>query len=170
MSDLATALDENRAEVRGMIDAIANVSDRWLTPRAPGKWSPSQVVEHVARALEESANEVAGRPAKFPVLPRFLRPVVRGLLFRRILRTGEFGKAKTNKAMDPATGSPTPAEGRQRLETALAEFERECRARGATSSTVASCIFGRVDLGDYVRFQRFHTRHHATQIARAPKA
>ena len=54
--------------------------------RAPGKWSPSQVVEHVGLVLEESANVVSGTPSKFPTLPAFVRPMVRRLLFNRVLK------------------------------------------------------------------------------------
>jgi len=164
MDELAAALTENRKAVDAMMDAIGKVEERWHVPRAPGKWSPSQVVEHVARALEESANEVAGRPAKFPTLPRLLRPVVRGLFFNRVLKTGRFGKAKTNRAMDPEAGPASPAAGRLRLEQALAAFEAECRTRLEKSTTIASGIFGTVALTDYVRFQRFHTRHHTAQM------
>src|SRR5437899_729825 len=88
----------------------------WTSPRAPGKWSPSQIVEHVARSLEESANMAAGRPSKFPRLPGVLHPIVRGLLFKRVLRRAAFPKARTNKAMDPASGPATSAEGRTRVE------------------------------------------------------
>ena len=164
MGEIAAALSANRATMDELIGAVEKAGDRWLIPGAPGKWSPSQVVEHVARALEESANEVAGRPSKLPSLPRLLRPVVRGLFFNRVLKTGTFRKAKTNKAMDPLTGPATPAEGRVRLEGALAEFDRQCRAHGESSDSVDSCVFGVVPLGDYVAFQRFHTRHHTAQL------
>ena len=64
MADINTALRQaetpssadRRRRARGCLDA----------PRAPGKWSPSQIIEHVARSLEESANMAAGRPSKFP--------------------------------------------------------------------------------------------------------
>src|SRR4026209_2461289 len=62
----------------------------WTKPRAPGKWSPSQVVEHVARIMEESANVAAGRPSKFPTIPFFLRPIVRVIVFKRTLWRKDF--------------------------------------------------------------------------------
>src|SRR2546422_10609082 len=128
MADVGTVLAGNRAAVDDLIAAADRTGAAWTTPRAPGKWSPSQVVEHVARSLDESANVVSGAPSKFPTLPFFLRPVVRAFLFNRVLRTNAFPKAKTNKAMNPASGPATPAEGRARLESALARFDRECRA------------------------------------------
>src|SRR5256885_12485994 len=110
MADINAAL----AASKEAIDQLGVTGERtglaWTAPRAPGKWSPSQVVEHVARALEEAANVVSGAPSKFPTLPAFLRPVVRGLFFNRVLKKRAFPKAKTTKAFNPPNGPATPAE------------------------------------------------------------
>jgi DinB superfamily len=164
MADVVEALDGNRVAVNELIAAGERAAGAWTTPRAPGKWSPSQVVEHVARSLEESANVVAGVPSKFPTFPAFVRPLVRGLFFNRVLKTGAFPKAKTNGPFDPVEGPASTAAGRTRLEGALAVFDRECRSRAATGATVASSIFGNVTVADYAKFQEYHTRHHVRQI------
>jgi hypothetical protein len=160
-----STLAANREAVNSLVAAAEGCKAVWTAPRAPGKWSPSQIVEHVARSLDESANLVSGAPTKFPNLPFFLRPVARGFLFNRVLRTGGFPKAKTNKAMDPASGPATPAEARTRLEGALARFDRECRACAeAGKGTIESGAFGRIPLVDYARFIEIHTRHHCKQM------
>lgn len=164
MADVNAVLAANRAAVNDLIAAAERSGAAWTTPRAPGKWSPSQVVEHVARALEESANVVSGAPSKFPTFPSFLRPLVRGLFFNRVLKKSAFPKAKTNQAFDPASGPATPAEAHGRLETALARFDQECRARVGAGQNVVSTIFGTVSVEDYARFQELHTRHHRTQM------
>lgn len=164
MENLDAALAANRAAVNRLIAAAEGSAAGWTTPRAPGKWSPRQVVEHVARALEESANVVAGAPSKFPTFPAVLRPLVRGLFFNRVLQRGRFPKAKTNRAFDPAHGPATPAEARVRLEQALARFDRACRSRFATGQPVQSTIFGAVSVADYARFQEIHTDHHCAQM------
>ena len=74
MADINAALDANRSALNELIAAAEKSGNAWLVPRAAGKWSPSQVVEHVARALDESANLVSGAPSRFPTLPSFLRP------------------------------------------------------------------------------------------------
>jgi hypothetical protein len=119
----------------------------------------------VARSLDESANEVAGSPTRFPHLPFFLKPVARGLLFNRVLRRGAFPRARTSRAFDPASGPATPAEARERLLQALDRFAEACRARAATDSQIHSVVFGVVSLADYVRFQELHTRHHRKQLS-----
>lgn len=161
MLDLNTALEANRSAVEDLADVAERATAHWTTPRSPGKWSPAQVVEHVAMALEENANVVAGRPSKIPTLPALIRPVVR-ILFNRIVRTGKFPKAKTNAAMTPARGPATPADARPRLRAALATFERECRARAGRP--VESLTFGAVAVEDLVRFNELHVRHHIKQI------
>src|SRR5437773_10777565 len=118
MADIHAALAASKEALDQLSVTGEKTGPAWTTPRAPGKWSPSQIVEHVARALEESANVAAGRLSKFPRIPAPLHPVVRGLLFKRVLKKSTFPKARTNKAMNPVDGPATPAEGRLRLEAA----------------------------------------------------
>ena len=106
----------------------------------------------------------AGRPSKFPKFPAIIHPVVRGLLFKRVLRKAEFPKARTNKAMDPASGPATPAEGRTRLETAHQKFDEACRQISTHGERMRTTIFGAVPVEDYVRFMELHTRHHGRQM------
>lgn len=162
MSDVAAALAANRAAANEFIAAADQAASHWSVPRAPGKWSPAQVVEHVARPLEESAHEVAGVPSTFPSFPALVRPLVRGVFFNRVLKRGRFPRARTPPAFDPASGPASPAEGRARVQASLDEFERACRA--CAGPTMSSTIFGTVTVSDYVRFQELHTRHHHRQL------
>jgi DinB superfamily len=164
MADINTALAASKEAIDQLIMTGDRTGPAWTASRAPGKWSPSQIVEHVARSLEESANMAAGRPSKFPKLPAVLHPVVRGLLFKRVLKKARFPKAKTNKAMDPAIGPATPAEGRARLETAHTKFADACRQLVSRGESLRTTIFGAVRVEDYVRFMELHTRHHGKQM------
>ena len=164
MAAINAALGASKEAIDQLIIAGERTGPAWTTARAPGKWSPSQIVEHVARSLEESANMAAGRPSKFPRLPAVIHPFVRGLLFNRVLRKAAFPKAKTNKAMDPASGPAMPAEGRVRLETAHQKFDEACRQTAAHGEPLRTTIFGAVPVEDYVRFMELHTRHHGKQM------
>jgi hypothetical protein len=165
MADINGALAASKEAIEQLIVIGDRTGPAWTASRAPGKWSPSQIVEHVARSLEESAHVAAGRPSKFPKLPALLHPVVRGLLFRRVLKKAAFPKAKTNKALNPASGPPTPAEGRARLETAHNAFDEACRQLASRGERMRTTTFGAVGVEDYVRFMELHTRHHAKQMA-----
>lgn len=164
MHDIHAALDASREAIEQLMAAGEKTGAAWTAAPRPGKWSPSQIVEHVARSLEESANVAIGRPSKFPTLPTFLRPVARSLLFKRVLKKEAFPRAKTNKALNPASGPATPAEGRLRLETAHAQFDRACRELVSHGERMRSSVFGTVGVEDYVRFMELHTRHHARQM------
>ena len=163
MADVNDVLAANRAAVLDLVAAAERSAATWTTPRAPGKWSPSQVVEHVTRGLEEATNVVSGAPS-LPMPPAFLRPLLR-LFFNRILKKGVFPKGfKAHKAMNPASGPATPAEARVRLEGALARFDQECRKRVAGGQHTVSSGFGTVSVEDFVRFSALHTRHHCKQL------
>lgn len=165
MADIDTALAASKDAVEQLMVAGERTGTAWTAARAPGKWSPSQIVEHVARSLEESVNMAAGRPSRFPRFPAVVHPVVRGLLFKRVLRKGAFPKAKTSKAMDPSSGPATPAEGRARLEAAHQKFDAACRQVASHGERMRTTIFGAVPVEDYVRFMELHTRHHGRQMA-----
>ncbi|HUJ23958.1 MAG TPA: DinB family protein [Bryobacteraceae bacterium] len=166
MTDIDTALAANRDAVDQLIRAGEQSGAAWSTPRAPGKWSPSQIVEHVARGLEESVNMATGRPSKVRMPPAVIRPIVRLLLFRRVLRKAAFPEGfQAQKVMNPASGPATPAEGRLRLETAHQNFEEVCR-RIAADGRLMRTIFGSVPVQDLVRFSELHTRHHRKQMAK----
>jgi len=165
MSMNAEVLAGNRAAVEELLVAADRGAATWSQPRAAGKWSPAQTAEHVARALEESGKVIAGQPSVFPSFPRILRPLLRVVFFRKVLKTGLFpGGARTNKAMNPEHGPPSVAEARVRLEGALSMLERATLARGDADQGVDSGVFGMVPLAEYLRFQELHTRHHRRQL------
>jgi len=164
VSDIEAALTASRNAADQLITGAASFGRAWDAPCAPGKWSPSQIVEHVARSYEASVNVAAGRPSAFPSVPRLLHPLLR-IVFRRILRRGVFPKGRTTKAMNPAAGAATPADGRTRLMTAHERFETACRAAAARGTPMKTPMFGAVAVEDFVRFMELHTRHHSRQIA-----
>ncbi|HEX9565271.1 MAG TPA: DUF1569 domain-containing protein [Gemmatimonadaceae bacterium] len=164
MSGLDDVLSVNRDAVEDMAAAAERCGDGWTTPSAPGKWSPSQVVEHVALSLEESAKAINGEPTRFPRFPRVFHPVLRAVFLRRVIRKGGFPKARTNKAMDPPSGPETPAAARTRLESAMGAYEQACRLRAKSGATFRSSIFGNVGITEYAEFQALHTRHHRRQL------
>ena len=164
MADVNDVLATNRAAVLDLVAAAERSAATFTTPRAPGKWSPSQVVEHVAGGLEEGANIVSGAPS-IPMPPAFLRPLLRLLFFNRILKKDAFPKGfKAHKTMNPTSGPATPAEARVRLEGALVRFDQECRRRVASGQHLVSTGFGTVSVEDFVRFNAIHTRHHCKQM------
>ena len=163
MPALDSVLDSNRAAVSDFLAAAEQVAPVWEVPRAPGKWSPCQITEHVARTLEEGAHLVAGDTSVFPTLPPVIRPLVRSIFFKRVLKKDAFPNAKTVKALNPPDG-PSPAEARGRLEDALESFQDACRAQAARGQPIDHPVFGRVSVEDYAKFMKLHTEHHRQQL------
>ena len=168
MADIDTALAASRDAVEQLIRAGEQSGAAWNAPRAPGKWSPSQIVEHVARGLEEGANLAAGRPT-VPMPPAVVRALLRPIgrfMFKRVLRKAAFPKGfKAHKAMNPASGPATPAEGRIRLEAAHQKFDEVFRRIAADGRPMTHPVFGSVPVQDLVRFGELHTHHHSKQMA-----
>ena len=163
MVDMNNVLAANRGAVIDLVAAAERSAATWTTPPAPGKWSPSQVVEHVARGLEEGANILAGTPL-IP-MPHAVVRLVGRLFFYRILKKDVFPKGfKALKAMNPASGPATPAEARVRLEGAFARLDQECRRRMSSGEHKVITGFGTVSVEDFVRFNAIHTRHHCKQM------
>ena len=162
VAEIDTALAASRDAVDELIRAGEQSGAVWSTPPAPGKWSPSQVVEHVARGLDEGANIAAGRTT-LPMPPAIVR-LIAPFMFKRVLRTAAFPNGfKAHKVLNPASGPATPAEGRVRLETAHQKFDEACRRIAADGRPMAT-LFGSVSVPDLVRYSELHTRHHTKQM------
>ena len=163
VADVDSVLAASREAVQRLIATAASTGPAWATPPAPGKWSPSQIVEHVARSFDASTDAAASRPTAFPRLPAILHPVLRVVL-RRMLKRGVLPNGKTTKAMNPIDGPATPAAGRARLEAAHERYETACRELAARGAPMRTTMFGPVPVEDFIRFMELHTRHHHQQI------
>jgi hypothetical protein len=162
MPDTANDLVGLHSAVEDFLNALDDCADVWAVPVRPGKWSPSQILEHVARSLEESGKDMLGQRSKLPQLPAPLRFLARHLGFNRVLKKEAIpAGAKANRALNPLEGPPTPSAGQDRLRSAWHEFEQ---AWGRMDGPARSRLFGTVPASDYVRFQEIHTRHHQAQL------
>ena len=172
-SRLAAALDEHAAAARDFAARAAAVPEaEWDRPRAPGKWSPAQEVEHVALAVETFAADLRGEPAMRVVVPPARRVVLRALVLPYILWAGRFPVA----ARAPRETRPTRSEGAaggkaelvgrlraavRSLEAALGPAEQVDARRRVTHA-----YFGSLDLRRALRLSTVHTRHHARRLPR----
>jgi uncharacterized damage-inducible protein DinB len=166
MADLQTVLQAHHQAVDAFLAAARTVPPtQWAQPRAPGKWSRGQVVEHLARAYEVNRGVLHGTTTSVTA-PRWLQPLIRRFLLGPVLRRGRFPPgSKSPRVFRPA---PTPAEPAQlldRLASATAAFEAD--AAVLPTPTIDHPFFGRVPLSDFVRLQEIHTWHHRGQLVPA---
>ena len=135
--------------------------------RAPtGKWTPAQIVEHLALALELSAATFGARRAKEPMArrPTTLREMV-GKVFTFGL--GWFPPGR--KAPERTTPAPRvdghAAEAHVRAALAAWEkLERELLPARRRDLFVKHPRLGDLTFEEWGRFHLVHTRHHARQI------
>ncbi len=163
MSDLQRTLDAHRAAVADFLEAAAAVpAARWTMPRAPGKWSPGQVVEHLALAYEVNRGVLHGIAPGMQA-PKLLRPLIRWIGLMPVLRRGRFiPGSKSPKIFRP---SDSPAEQPVLLARARKAMESfHADAARLDRPTLDHPFFGRLTLRDFIRLQEIHARHHRGQI------
>jgi Protein of unknown function (DUF1569) len=164
-NDLLTTIHAHHQEVDNFLSAGGSVSgSQWTQPRAPGKWSPGQVVEHLALAYETNRGILHGRAPM--TAPRWIRPLIRTFGLKPVLRRGRFiPGSKSPKIFRPGPVPAPPSELLKRLAAAAASFEADAAA--LKSETLNHPFFGRLGLSDFVRLQEIHTRHHRGQLSTA---
>jgi hypothetical protein len=164
MPDLQTVLQAHHQTADGFLTAARAVSPKeWSQPRAPGKWSRGQVVEHVTLAYEVNRGLLHGSPPPMKA-PRWIRPVIRRFLLQPVLQRGRFFPgSKSPQAFRPGPVPAAPDRLLGRLEAAVSGFETDAKALSAT--TIDHPFFGHLPLTDFVQLQEIHTRHHLAQLA-----
>ncbi|HEY3280333.1 MAG TPA: DinB family protein [Gemmatimonadales bacterium] len=135
--------------------------------RAPaGKWTPAQIVEHLALAVETSAATFAARRAK----PSMTRRAT--TLREKAGKVFAFGFGwfppgrKAPEATTPAAHVDGPAAATH-FRSALAAWEavaRELLPARRRDLFVKHPRLGDLTIGEWARFHLIHARHHARQI------
>jgi hypothetical protein len=168
MADADVVIASHRRAVSAFVDAARAVPpSQWAMPRAPGKWSPGQVTEHVALSYEQSGRMLHGSftgPAK----PWYQQLLARWLGLPSLLKRGDFGKGpfQAPDFIRPSASPPPSDILLARLEAAAHDLE--ATLAGAASGgrvSVDHPVFGRLPLADLIRFLVIHTNHHRPQLA-----
>jgi hypothetical protein len=133
-----------------------------------GKWTPAQIVEHLALALDWSAEKFRARRAHDRMARRPRTPAEKiAKFFVFWLRWFPPGR----KAPQGSTPPPQVARGTAEAHflTALAawaQLEREMLPLRRGDLFVKHPRLGDLTLGEWIRFHLVHARHHARQIKR----
>jgi len=165
-------LEEAAAEHRAAIEAFARTAasvDRaaWNVPRAEGKWTPAQVVQHVILGYEAGLRELDGGAGMTVVVPWWKRAVLRWTVLPRIL-SGRFpAGARAPKETRPMTAPESPEAGVGHLRACAERFAAGiCEADKAARLTHP--YFGRLRGPQILRFLAAHARHHHRQLPAFP--
>ncbi|MEA3245385.1 MAG: DinB family protein [Gemmatimonadota bacterium] len=158
MADQQRAADAFKAAV------LAVPEGAWNVPRAPGKWSPAQVVDHVGVSTRVARNAVAGN-AGMGGIPKFLRWLPRKTFFEKVLAKGFPVQGRGPAVFAPAR-DPMPRQKLiEQLDHELSVFVADARAAAAAGTTTFEhTFFGRIAIADYITFNARHLDHHREQL------
>lgn len=169
MSTLESAHAEHRAARRRVLAAALAVPEgRWALPRAPGKWTPAQVCEHLALADEAAVRELETGHAMRQPLPPWKRTLLRWTVLRWIVWTGRFPRALAPRETRPPACSAEREALLARLSAAGPRMESLIASeRGGARFTHP--YFGVLDARTSLRLLARHLTHHARQLDAAAR-
>ena len=159
--DLRAALDDITASTGGLSDAE-------LAWHAPGKWSVSEVLEHLSRSYTGTTHVMRraldqGQPKAKP--DTFAQRVAAfAVTVVGYFPTGRMAPEPTRPAGIP------PAEARRAVRDALVELDEvasRCATRlGERTKVTNHPVLGALNIRQWRRFHRVHARHHMKQVRR----
>lgn len=166
MTDIEQVIADNRkATDRFLATARSVPKEKWEQPVAPGKWSPAQIVDHIAVTSEVALKAINGDPSMGSI-PKFLRFIPRKLGFDPTIKKGRFPEKQRGPAIfAPSTHHPAYEASVAKLERAMVALEAHVRnLMAANHRSFEHTFFGRVSIPDYIRFGTLHTEHHERQL------
>ena len=149
-----------------VLGPLAGRSDPEWHRAPPGKWSPVQIVQHLALSLESSGRTFEERRAR-PPMHRRPRSVPERLGYLLVLQIGCVPSGRQAPAFTrPAERPDARAVERQLLE-GVARFqalERELLPARRDDLFVKNPALGDLTLPEWLQFHVRHCAHHARQI------
>lgn len=161
------AADEHQVALASFLESAERVpASAWTRPRAPGKWSPAQITEHVSLAYEAVLGELAGGPPMAARMAPWRQALLRWILLPHMLFHRSFPvRAPAPRETRPGDG---PADRRAALERLRALGERLepelDRARRAGGHGITHPYFGTIPPLKALRFGAVHLEHHRRQL------
>jgi hypothetical protein len=143
-------------------------SEKWTAPRAEGKWSPAEIVEHLNMAYDVLSGELAGGPGMQIRTSLWQQLLLRFTMVPKILRGGGFpeGARAPREFRNPA-GNPDQRAAISGFRDRAARFE--ALAAGAEQSgrrvRISHAYFGRANVRHAVLLCARHVEHHGAQLS-----
>lgn len=156
-------------------EAVADVAraaeriplEHWLAPRAEGKWSPAEVVEHLTLAYDVLLRELAGGAGMRLKVKFWQRVLLRFTVLPRILRRGDFPKGvRAPREIRPATANPDPAAALTTFREHAARFAAAVDAARSSGRRVRLThpYFGHGGVEEALLLCARHLQHHRRQL------
>jgi len=145
--------------------AEAVSSDRWLTPRAEGKWSPAEVVEHLNTVYDVVLRELDGGAGMKIRTPWYARIVLRLTIVPKILRGRGFpAGAPAPKETRPVLSITDQRELISRFRDRAARFAAAATNARGTEKRITHAYFGAAPIPQSMLLCARHIEHHMQQL------
>lgn len=160
-------LRSHRAAVADFASAAASVSpEAWTRPRAEGKWSPAEVVEHLALSYAALLGELEGKTPLRVHPPLWRQWLLRLVFLPRLIAGKPFpaGIKAPREIRPAAAGSQKDAV--ERFRDLAGRFEEAADAARVERPKLRLThpFFGALPLARMVGLSAAHTRHHQRQL------
>lgn len=172
MAEPIDLTDHRAAVAEFLARAQAIQSDRWLVPRAEGKWTPAEETRHLVLTYRAFIADLRGegtlRLKGTPLLRRIWRLIALPIILyrRRIPRA-----VRAPREVRPEGEVGERGALLEELQSAVADFERvfeeTCRMRPGQRLTHP--FFGELSMRQAIVLAAVHTRHHAAFLP-APRS
>jgi len=141
-------------------------ADRWLKPRAEGKWSPAEVVEHLNRVYDVVLNEIAGAPGMQIKTALWQRVLLRFTMVPKILRGDGFPEgARAPKETRPVVSIIDQREAVDGFRERAKRFAEDVQGARNRGQRLTHAYFGKMSaIGTTLLLAR-HIEHHMKQIS-----
>jgi DinB family protein len=140
--------------------------EKWMTPRADGKWSPAEIVEHLSLVFDVLLRELAGGGAMEVRTKLWQRILYRLTIMPKLLRGHPFPRGvRAPRETRPATANADQSaaiaafrDRAARFETAAADAQQKPNAR------LTHAYFGSSTVVNGVLLCARHMQHHRKQL------
>ena len=137
--------------------------ESWDRPLAEGKWSPSQITDHLIRTYDVLLLEIAGGGGMKVRTRLWMRIALRLTYMPRILHGGWFpARAPAPPEIRPSKAPPGQQEGVALFRQRAREFETA--VQGNPQAGLTHAYFGALTPADGVLFCARHIEHHRAQL------
>lgn len=142
-------------------------SERWMLPRAEGKWSPAETVEHLVLAYDTLLRELAGGPGMALRTKLWQRVLLRFTMVPKLLRGGGFpAGARSPRETRPQSANPDQGAAITGFRDRASQFDAEVAAAMSSGRRVllTHAYFGKAGLAEAMLLCARHVQHHQKQL------